>query len=280
MYMNPTINQQAVSLQVFYNENDNVSIRTELKDGEPWFVAKDIALALNIAWTGHTLDRIPEGWKGAVSFTTPSSGTRGGGEQSLVVINESAMYKLAFRSNKPEADRFVNWIAGEVLPSIRRTGFYSSSFRQSEDGTLRGEFASRKLPLPKHRPFFENWKGCVQPHLSYVEAYEVAKKLGVSYSHVRKVFMGTSVSERVARALTEKALENKRRGVKYEPQLPVYEQLSIEWEQEEVEELDVHFINGTDEGKKRVAVSRIKTANPKEVFVEITNENRGKVTFQ
>lgn len=235
MYMNPTINQQAMGLQVFYNENENVSIRTEMKDGEPWFVAKDVASALGIDWSGKTLNSIPEEWKGMGKF--PINGSEGGVSdiRKMILINESAMYKLAFRSNKPEADRFVNWIAGEVLPAIRRTGFYSSSFRQSEDGTLRGEFASRKLPLPKHRPFFENWKGCVQPHLSYVEAYEVAKKLGVSYSHVRKVFMGTSVSERVARALTEKALENKRRGVKYEPQLPVYEQLSIEWEQEETE---------------------------------------------
>ena len=47
--------------------------------------------------------------------------------------------------------------------------------------------------------------------------------------------MGTSVSERVARALTEKALENKRRGVKNGPQLPIYEQLSLEWDNEEVE---------------------------------------------
>ncbi|WP_303208647.1 hypothetical protein [Bacteroides oleiciplenus] len=48
----------------------------------------------------------------------------------------------------------------------------------------------------------------------------------------------------------------------------------------ETEELDVYFINGTDREKRKVAVSKMKTANPKEVFVEITNENQGKVTFQ
>lgn len=56
-----------------------------------------------------------------------------------------------------------------------------------------------------------------------MEGLAVAKKLDVSYSHVRKVFMGTSVSERVARALTELAMENKRAGIKYEKRLPVYE---------------------------------------------------------
>ncbi len=219
-----TINQQATGLQMFYNEDANVSIRTEMINNEPWFVAKDIAMALDIDWTGHTLDRIPDNWKGMVSFTTPSSGTRGGGTQQLTVINESAMYKLAFRSNKPEADRFVNWIAGEVLPSIRRTGSYFASGLRPEN-----QPQSRRLPLPKYRPFFDNWKSCVEPYLSSVEAYAVATELGVSYSHVRKVYMGTSVRERVARALTQVAMANKQNGVKYERTLPVYEQLSIEW---------------------------------------------------
>lgn len=151
--MNPTINQQATGLQVFYNENENVSIRTEMKDGEPWFVARDIASALNITWTGHILDRIPKEWTLMVNL--PINGSEGGVSniRRMTLINESAMYKLAFRSNKPEADRFVNWIAGDVLPSIRRTGSYSSTGLHPV-----GQPEHAKLPLPKHWPFFENWK--------------------------------------------------------------------------------------------------------------------------
>lgn len=226
--MNPTINPQATGLQVFYNENENVSIRTEMKDGEPWFVARDIASALDITWTGHILDRIPKEWTLMVNL--PINGSEGGVSniRRMILINESAMYKLAFRSNKPEADRFVNWIAGDVLPSIRRTGSYSSTGLRPA-----GQPERMKLPLPKHRPFFENWQGCVKPYLSDMDAYDVADRLDVSYSHVRKVFKGTAVSEPVARALTEKAMENKRRGVKYEEVKPVFEQLSIEWERKE-----------------------------------------------
>ena len=40
----------------------------------------------------------------------------------MQVIKEGAVYKLAFSSNKPEAERFTNWIAGEVIPQIRKTG--------------------------------------------------------------------------------------------------------------------------------------------------------------
>ncbi len=224
--MESTINRQAIGLQVFYNEDANVNIRMEVINNEPWFVAKDIANALDITWSGHTLDRIPNEWQGAVNFTINDSEGGVSNIRKMIVINESAMYKLAFRSNKPEADRFVNWIAGDVLPSIRRTGTYSGIQSPGNE--------SHKLPLPKHRPFFENWKGCVQPYLSSLEGLAVAKMLDVTYSHVRKVFMGTSVSERVARALTEKAMENKRAGVKYEPRRAVYEQLSIEWEKDTV----------------------------------------------
>ena len=51
-------------LQFFYNEDTNVTIRTQQVNDEPWFVAKDVANALEITWSGHTLDSIPEGWKG------------------------------------------------------------------------------------------------------------------------------------------------------------------------------------------------------------------------
>lgn len=221
--MNPTINQQVTGLQVFYNENENVSIRTEMKNGDLWFVAKDVAMALDISWTSRTLDNTPEEWKGVIKLLTPSSGTRGGGEQSLVVINESAMYKLAFRSNKPEADRFVNWIASEVLPSIRRTGSYSVNGVQSSVKE------SKKLPLPKYRPYYQEWKDKVTPYLDSADTLHVADALGVSCTHVRKVYLGTSVSERVARELTMMARFNREHGIRYEAAKPVYEQLSIEF---------------------------------------------------
>lgn len=92
--------------------------------GEVWFVARDVARVLDLAWHGKILDSIPETWKGVRKLLTPSSGSRGGGEQSVTVINEAGLYKLAFRSNKPEAEEFTNWVAFVVLPSIRKHGAY------------------------------------------------------------------------------------------------------------------------------------------------------------
>lgn len=104
-------------------------IRTVTENDEIWFAARDVCAALHIGWTGHTLDAIPAAWKGVVKFTTPF-GRRGGGTQKLITISEPAVYKLAFRSNKPEADAFTNWVASEVLPAIRKGGEYKAAPRQ------------------------------------------------------------------------------------------------------------------------------------------------------
>ena len=108
----------------FLFENHDVRVRVG-EEGVLWFVAKDVAEALGIQWTSHTLGRISDAWKGVVKFTTP------GGIQDLQCITEVAVYKLAFRSNKPEAERFTNWVAEVVLPAIRKTGGYHVSQQPS-----------------------------------------------------------------------------------------------------------------------------------------------------
>lgn len=110
--------------QLFTYESHQV--RTVTEKGETWFAARDVCAALGIGWTGATLKNIPVSWQGLLSFNIPSTGKRGGGNQRLKVISEAAVYKLAFRSNKPEADAFTNWVASEVLPAIRKTGRYKA----------------------------------------------------------------------------------------------------------------------------------------------------------
>lgn len=89
------------------------------ENGEPWFCAKDVFETLTITWNGETsLKNLPENWKGVLKFYTP------GGEQSALFINEPGVYRTIFRSNKPEAEHFANWICEDVIPSIRKQGFY------------------------------------------------------------------------------------------------------------------------------------------------------------
>ena len=215
--------QQTTGLQVFYNENENVNIRTQVIKGEPWFVAKDVARALNITWSGHTLDTIPNLWTQMVKLTINGSDGGVSDIRRMTLINEAAVYKLSFRSNKPEADRFVNWVTGKVLPSIRRTGSYSISNNRPE--------STNRLPLPKFRPYFGQWKENVKPYISRAELCLTAEKQRVTLGHVQKVYAGTAMSYPVAKCIQFFARKNRKEGRTYPEKKPAYEQLCITWEE-------------------------------------------------
>lgn len=97
---------------------ENQTLRTVMREGEPWFVAKDVALALGYA---NTREAIIEHCKGGSETLLPSVG----GTQTTKVIPESDVYRLIFRSKKEEAVRFADWVFDDVLPTLRKTGTYS-----------------------------------------------------------------------------------------------------------------------------------------------------------
>lgn len=107
------------NLQFFYNEEANVTIRTQQVNNEPWFVAKDVANALDITWSGHTLDSIPESWKGMVSFTTPSSGNRGGGTSNYrSSTNPLSTNWRSGATNRKRMPSLTGWQEKSSPPSV------------------------------------------------------------------------------------------------------------------------------------------------------------------
>lgn len=106
-------------MQVFSAETFG-SVRVIENAGELFFVAKDVAEALEYTWKGiATINHIPEDWRGVYSVQTPS------GEQEMLTLSEQGLYFFLARSDKPKALPYQKWIAGEVMPSIRKTGSYS-----------------------------------------------------------------------------------------------------------------------------------------------------------
>lgn len=87
---------------------------------EPWFVAGDVCNAINHSNTSVALRSLDDDEKGVRNVYTP------GGRQEMTVINEAGLYSLIMRSNKPEAKRFKRWVTHEVLPEIRKNGYYST----------------------------------------------------------------------------------------------------------------------------------------------------------
>ena len=90
-------------------------------DGSWSVVAKDVAEALGYVWArSATIEHVPEEWRGSNSVPTPS------GNQDMLTLTEQGLYFFMGRSDKPKALPFQKWVAGEVLPSIRKTGRYET----------------------------------------------------------------------------------------------------------------------------------------------------------
>lgn len=97
-------------------------------NGEPWFVAKDVAEALGYSWKGiATVGNVPEEWRGVYSVQTPS------GNQEMLCLSEQGIYFFLGRSDKEAALPYQKMIAGEVMPSIRKTGGYGTPALTRED---------------------------------------------------------------------------------------------------------------------------------------------------
>jgi anti-repressor protein len=108
------------AIQNYSFESSNVRIIVE--DGEPLFCASDVCKALGYANTSKSLsDHCVE--KGVTNRYTPTPG----GLQSLAYIDERNLYRLVMRSKLPSAEKFQDWVCGEVLPSIRKTGKYATN---------------------------------------------------------------------------------------------------------------------------------------------------------
>nr|OYN52683.1 hypothetical protein B7L51_03950 [Pectobacterium carotovorum]OYN52684.1 hypothetical protein B7L51_03985 [Pectobacterium carotovorum] len=93
-------------------------VRVQVIDGEPWFCLKDVCDVLTVDRTSRLIRELDD--KGLANCHTPTKG----GKQQLVYVNEPNLYRVIFRSNKPDARQFQDWVFNEVLPAIRKTGNY------------------------------------------------------------------------------------------------------------------------------------------------------------
>lgn len=100
---------------------NGADVRTQMVNDEPMFCLSDVCKVLDLTTPAKVKERLNE--KGMSSIHTPTSG----GVQSMTYISEQNLYKVIFQSRKPEAELFTDWVTGEVLPAIRKTGGYMVS---------------------------------------------------------------------------------------------------------------------------------------------------------
>ena len=132
-------------LQIFQSEEFG-TIRAVTIDNEPWFVGKDVAVALGYGEGKSPINAIANHVdaedKGVTKMMTP------GGEQTVTIINESGLYSLVLGSKLESARRFKRWVTSEVLPAIRKTGGYIAGEKNMTDDELLAQallVAQRKL---------------------------------------------------------------------------------------------------------------------------------------
>lgn len=96
------------------------TVRTIVKDGEPWFVGKDVALALGYSDTNNAIKTHCKKDGVVIHHLIDSMGRK----QGAKFISECNLYRLISHSRLPYAEKFESWIFDDVLPTIRRTGGY------------------------------------------------------------------------------------------------------------------------------------------------------------
>ena len=154
-------------IQIFKNEEFG-QVRTMLINNEPWFVGKDVANILGyvkplnaIATHVDEEDSLKQGLIDSAGRT-----------QQTIVINESGLYSLILSSKLPNAKKFKRWVTREVLPSIRKTGSYSS--KKKVDPAIKEKEIEARLKNAKAREANVLLKIASNPNLSeeYVQVLQ------------------------------------------------------------------------------------------------------------
>ena len=161
-------------MKIFENSEFG-AVRVVDVNGEPWFVAKDVLRALDYADDynpSRAMQAIPGEWKGVHRMHTP------GGEQEMLIISEQGLYFFLGRSDKPKALPYQKWVAGDVVPTIRKHGGYLTPAKLEEALTdpdtiirlatnLKAEREKRQAP--------EAQAAADRPKVVFAESIEVAK---------------------------------------------------------------------------------------------------------
>ena len=126
----------------------------------PWFVAKDICDILGLNNVTNAVKHIPDKWRSSKILNTIS------GDQNVNIINESGLYKLVMRSNKPIAQKFQEWVCDDVLPNIRKKGEY----RMNEEYQLKlTAIENEKKKLEEEKDYAEHLLKQKEDHIKKLQ---------------------------------------------------------------------------------------------------------------
>ncbi len=169
------------------------AVRIVLRDGAPWFVAADVGRVLEHSNPRQAISRLDDDERGGTNVDTL------GGKQTLNIVSESGLFALILTSRKPAAKRFRKWVTAEVLPALRRDGFYG--LPSEERAELEGKRAYYAQLPEAHRELaqrraraLEVMQEAIDSGANVTQAVEVAaEEMGMGartvWSYRRAVYM-------------------------------------------------------------------------------------------
>ncbi len=184
--MNAT-QKAGTSLPIQFQSPDGLFLNAKLANGEPIFLAADICKTLGLDYINKVMDRIPDDEK------LTGKVFRSGQEREMWFVTEPGMYRLIFRSNKPEAEKFKRWVFHEVLPQIRKTGQYSSQRK-------------KYVETDEEKTLFI----LIAMHLRVGDIKQIAEDNGWSRHRVSRVKRGITVDIDILKALSQRAAYNQK----------------------------------------------------------------------
>ena len=118
------------NLEIFTNPEFG-NIRIIDKNGEPWFIGKDVAEALGYEASRNAITKHVDD-EDKLTHQISASGQN----RNMTVINESGLYSLILSSKLPQAKSFKRWVTSEVLPAIRKAGSYTAPKQESKSKAI------------------------------------------------------------------------------------------------------------------------------------------------
>lgn len=154
-------------LQIFKYEDQEV--RTIQKDEEVWWVLKDVCGVLGLSNPSAVADRLDDDERAKFDL---------GRQGESNIINESGLYNVIIRSDKPEAKKFKRWVTHEVLPTIRKTGGYVANEESFINTYLPNADEQTKLMFKSQLEVIRNLNNRIEedkPKVLFANAVDTAK---------------------------------------------------------------------------------------------------------
>lgn len=169
-------------------------VRIVEKDGEPWWIAKDVCEILEIENTSDALSVLDADER--ITLVNSEGNPRAGIPNSFNCVSEPGLYRLIMRSRKPQAKAFQRWVAHDVLPTIRKIGTYklgdydipktrAEALRLAAD--LAEENSALKVQMEEDKPYTAIGRACT-PAVGETNVGEMA------------ILLSQSLHKRISRA--------------------------------------------------------------------------------